>query len=1108
MSRKRKASSDRQRDGARKARRVLEEDDDEDDVERVASHGKSAEPRGPSSHIDTQVKPDCGVIESLTLKNFMCHSLLGPFKFGPNLNFITGNNGSGKSAVLTALIVGLGGKALLTSRGSSMKTFIKHGQSSADISITLRNVGDDPYKHDQYGDSIVIDNHISCDGQRYKLKSKSGRIVSTKKEELNTILDHFNIQVDNPVSILNQEMSKQFLHSKDEHDKYKFFMKATHLEQMQNDYQQIMETKKITEEKLCRQEGSLRDLSKVVKEKQKKFQRIANMQDLERYIMELQNQLAWAEVRDKEVTLKTLQDQLRAEENRTVKFDQNVEEHQKKLQEAELKYKSFEDQLNQLKNDLELFMEQNVEGKRNLDAKKSAVKTQKALVDSFQNQLRVIGKDCEKLAKHIDELKNSTEQQLTEAERAERARSVLSLKEELTDLKAQDDTLIQQIEHFKQAINKQKEDSYKLRREHQDIKRSFDAAEKRLQQLAASRTENLSRFNTKFPELLQKIENAYQAGKFHHKPIGPIGALIKARDPELALALESCLKGLLLAFCCGHSSDVVILEKLMQGLFRGWRPQIICVKFQDQLHDVRARAVRHPIYPSVLESLEIEKPVVANILIDNRGIESILLIKENATARQVMQSEVPPKNCREAFTKNGDQVFADRYYSCAFFHPKYLHEDIEEEVRQLQTEKLHRQVQLQNASESIKLNQEENRKNESQLTNKVQQQMIIQGNINKLNVQIVQIENMEEPPPLDISALEEEMREYSERKESVEASLKEALVRNQEAISELQTANSAYKDIRDKMDAMRDKAEPIKQNLTPASNDVEEHSHNLRHYEAKRMEHLRKIAEKKTELDKVENTITEVVEMAQRICPQRVKVTKTTKAIVLELKTKQDLVNQELDVIEDAEAVTQEYHDAVKKYENSKKQLKTIRYFVNILDKMMDERQHNYSQFMRYISCRCKYNFDMMLAKLMYRGKMTFDHEKKTLQITVQTSRDDGDKAADDMRLLSGGERSFSTVCFLLSLWNAMESPFRCLDEFDVFMDMVNRRVSMDMMLKVAKTQQYRQFIFLTPQKMSSLPVNRLVKILKLDDPLRGQKTLPFKAVHQASDEIEHSDES
>lgn len=42
---------------------------------------------------------------------------------------------------------------------------------------------------------------------------------------------------------------------------------------------------------------------------------------------------------------------------------------------------------------------------------------------------------------------------------------------------------------------------------------------------------------------------------------------------------------------------------------------------------VCVRAVNHPDYPSVLQSLEIEDPVVANCLIDQRGIETILLIK-------------------------------------------------------------------------------------------------------------------------------------------------------------------------------------------------------------------------------------------------------------------------------------------------------------------------------------------------------------------------------------------------------------------------------------------------------------------------------------------------
>ena len=41
----------------------------------------------------------------------------------------------------------------------------------------------------------------------------TGQVMSTKKEDLIRILDRFNIQVDNPVSLLNQETSRNFLHS-------------------------------------------------------------------------------------------------------------------------------------------------------------------------------------------------------------------------------------------------------------------------------------------------------------------------------------------------------------------------------------------------------------------------------------------------------------------------------------------------------------------------------------------------------------------------------------------------------------------------------------------------------------------------------------------------------------------------------------------------------------------------------------------------------------------------------------------------------------------------------------------------------------------------------
>lgn len=50
----------------------------------------------------------------------MCHSNL-VIDFHSRVNFLVGSNGSGKSAVLAALVLGLGGKAKDTNRSSSVK---------------------------------------------------------------------------------------------------------------------------------------------------------------------------------------------------------------------------------------------------------------------------------------------------------------------------------------------------------------------------------------------------------------------------------------------------------------------------------------------------------------------------------------------------------------------------------------------------------------------------------------------------------------------------------------------------------------------------------------------------------------------------------------------------------------------------------------------------------------------------------------------------------------------------------------------------------------------------------------------------------------------------
>ena len=80
---------------------------------------------------------------------------------GPLINFIVGKNGSGKSAILTAITLCLGGKASATNRGQSLKNFIKEGKENGTIIVRIKNQGDGAYMPEDYGKSIIVERHFT-----------------------------------------------------------------------------------------------------------------------------------------------------------------------------------------------------------------------------------------------------------------------------------------------------------------------------------------------------------------------------------------------------------------------------------------------------------------------------------------------------------------------------------------------------------------------------------------------------------------------------------------------------------------------------------------------------------------------------------------------------------------------------------------------------------------------------------------------------------------------------------------------------------------------------------------------------------------------------------
>jgi len=509
---------------------------------------------------------------------------------------------------LTAIIVGLGGRAAVTNRGKSLKSLIKTGCQKTSVSVRLRNCGSDAYKWDVYGDSIKIQRTITEKVSTFKIFDAKGNLKakdSQARHELDAILDSFNILIDNPMVVLNQDTSKEFMLSKSPSDYYKFFLRATQLEQIENDHSDAKICKQIATEELKLKSDLLPSMKHDVQVWEQKYNACSSLDKLKSRINQLKEEMAWAFVWEKERDLEKIKQELNGKEESRPRYANAVEKCEKKISEKEEHHKKITEELKAAGSDAS-DLEQTLSEKKDIvNQKRRAAKTDADSLRQCNGELRGIVSDRDEILKRIQELQNSAPVDYA-AQREAREQSIRDLKQQLDNENAKLKTMEFNAEQFHNAAVDSEQKVKTLRGEEQDLKRKLEAMKKRLLEYESSGGSDLGKFSSFMPELVQQIDEAHRRGKFSEKPRGPLGAYIKLQDRRWALPIEKCLGvPLMSAFAINNYNDEKEFELIAKRVCKKQpTPTTIVNRFQRTRHAVPTNPYRER-FPTVLEVIQI-----------------------------------------------------------------------------------------------------------------------------------------------------------------------------------------------------------------------------------------------------------------------------------------------------------------------------------------------------------------------------------------------------------------------------------------------------------------------------------------------------------------------
>lgn len=1033
-----------------------------------------------------------GIIESITCVNFMCHEHLH-VELGPLINFIVGENGSGKSAVLTALTLCLGGKASDTNRGGSLKTFVKEGCDRSFLQVKIKNAGPDAYLPDVYGESIIVERHFSKSGSSgFKILNVSKKLVSTKKQEIDEISEWYALKINNPLTILSQDNARQFLNSASPAQKYKYFLTGVQLEQLDNDYKMSRDTLDRT---MVLQEDLNEKIELVRKEKdeaERLAETVRQNESLRARTTELRNQMVWCRVQEKEQELVDYRADLASRDDHITVLEGKCDAYTNALSEVETSISRSKEKLEALDNEKEQLADKVTSAEAHVATASKELRD--VTIEERDAHLRLEGANQE--VKLCESNIEKEERRLREAKGGARAEKESKHEQMSTEV----EELNHKIEQFRKELPRLERHVEDANTSLLDQKKTIAAkgnaisdVKRRIRDLDKNTGSKYSGYDDKMVSLVNDI--ARDSG-FESKPLGPIGAHTKLLKPEWSPLLERSIGDALNAFVVKSKRDQSRLSTLIRNKNMSRPPPVFIASgggFDTGSQEPDTR------FDTILRVLEFDSDVLRSQLIINNSIEKVILIKERTEAQRVMiDGGGPPRNVNACIcfhdgkgkeleglrvtnrngtigispirpshlpprmqSESGSQVAALKN------HLEKLEREmteIQEEKRIAENERRSCEEQVRKHRESIKGCDREVRHKEADIQVVLAELDAFEGDDNLLGDLRTELE-------LKKAEAEQIGSQYGGiglQKSDLATKMEE----KKKILNDAKRVAEKHADVIVKANNKMQQKESYRQAAVAQKNEA------FRNVENARLERSRA----KEECDEKSKEVEEEIHRSREIAPHRIHVERGVK--VATLKVQYDKLQGQIRERERRQGATDEQIndraiELARRFENIQIQADDVEATIQALKSALDARLNLWRTYQAKISASVRTQFNYLLSERGFRGRIDLRHKERKIDIHIEPDETKKSSVGRDTKTLSGGEKSYSSICLLLSTWEAISSSIRCLDEFDVFMDSVNRGISTELLVKAARRSVSRQYIFITPNAMSHAKLGKDVKITR-----------------------------